>query len=240
MAMSATSDLRLGGVRHWLSNKLNRARGFAQFLYVQRVAGFSVSDTPAFEAGCAPFFLELLDKAETYLEFGTGGSTVLAATNGVRFVSVESDKSFLNAVKQKIRDIGRFDPNRQTYIAADIGLTEAWGAPVMHRATPTRLKKWRTYPHAPWATMERMPGPFLVLVDGRFRVACALMAARFLKDKQGHILIDDYGGRDHYRAVERHLELKQRRGRMALFTPRADVKAGELDADIETYCADWR
>jgi hypothetical protein len=67
-----------------------------------------------------------------------------------------------------------------------------------------------------------------------------LTAAKNLPPDQTRILIDDYEGRDHYRIVERHLELKERCGRMALFTPRADLNAAALDADIERYSADWR
>lgn len=240
--MSAVSNMEAGldSIRHWFSHKLDRVVEYVQFAYVQRVTGFTVSDTPEFEAACVPFFLELLGTCAAYLEFGTGGSTVLAAMHGVPFVSVESDKHYLKAVKNKIKSVGRYDEQKQTYIAADIGLTEAWGAPVMQRATPQRVKKWRNYPQAPWASMERLPGPYLVLVDGRFRVACALSAAKFFNGKEGQILIDDYVDREHYRVVERHLELKRRCGRMALFAPRANMDPKALDADIEKYCADWR
>lgn len=225
---------------HWVTNKVDRAVDYLRFLWVQRVTGFTVSGTPEFEAACIPFFLELLTTAACYLEFGTGGSTVLAAMNGVPFVSVESDGVFLAAVKRKIKSIGKFDDAKQTYINADIGLTEAWGAPVLKRATPARVEKWKHYPEAPWADLQDKQGPVLVLVDGRFRVACALSAARNLSGKDARILIDDYEGRDHYRIVERHLDLKERCGRMALFTPRADIDSKLLDADIETYSADWR
>jgi len=227
-------------IGNWASNKLDRVVDYARFLYVQRVTGFTVSEKPEFEAECVPFFLELLATAAAYLEFGAGGSTVLAAMHGVRFVSVESDRSFLKAVRRKIQSIGKLDPAKQTYITADIGLTEAWGAPVLKRASPPRVKRWRRYPAAPWALMQTLPGPYLVLVDGRFRVACALSAAKFLNGKPGQILIDDYVGRDHYKVVERYLELTRSCGRMALFTPRPDIDAAALDADIETYCGDWR
>jgi len=240
VSMTESAEESLQGLRHWFSNKLDRLIGYAQFLYVQRVTGFTVSDTPEFEADCIPFFLDLLTQTAAYLEFGTGGSTVLAAMHGVRFVSVESDRHFLSAVKKKIASIGRLDPEKQTYIAANIGATEAWGAPVLQRPTPKRVARWRDYPRAPWATMEKLPGPYLVLVDGRFRVACALLAAKFLNGREGKILIDDYGDREHYRAVERHLELRARCGRMALFTPRKDINMRALQADIEAYSADWR
>lgn len=227
-------------IRHWISNKLDRLVEYAQFLYVQRVSGFTVSGAPEFEASAVPFFLELLAGAATYLEFGMGGSTVLAAMHGVRFVSVDSDPYFKRAVEEKIEVDGNAAPESQTLIHADIGPTEAWGTPVLRSPTPARTERWRRYLNAPWEAMKDKPGPYLVLVDGRFRVACALTAAKNLDRAQTRILIDDYDGRDHYRVVERHLELLDRRGRMALFTPRKDLDVAALDADIERYSADWR
>jgi len=226
---------------HWVSNKIDRVVDYVRFLYVQRVTGFTVSDSPEFEAECVPFFLECLATAAAYVEFGAGGSSVLAAVHGMRFTSVESDRSFMNAVKRKIASIGRLDLAKQTFIHVDIGATEAWGKPLFQRATPGRIRRWRRYPLAPWPAMERLPGPYLVLVDGRFRVACALAAARFLRGQGGGaILIDDYIEREHYRPVEVFLVRQRAVGRMALFTVRDDLDPQTLDAAIENFSADWR
>ncbi|MGD9815394.1 MAG: hypothetical protein AB7Q23_11050 [Hyphomonadaceae bacterium] len=224
----------------WASNKIGRVVDYVRFAYVQRVSGFTVSDQPEFEAACVPFFLECLAVATSYLEFGAGGSTVLAAMHGMRMTTVESDKHFLAAVKRKLTSLGRFDRQKQDLLAVDIGVTEAWGAPLMRTPTPARVARWRRYPSAPWAAMEHLPGPHLVLVDGRFRVACALSAARFLIGREGAILIDDYMDREHYYVVERHLERVRNVGRMALFRVRPDVDRVQLDADIEAHYADWR
>lgn len=242
MALSAVMVMEAGwdSIRHWFSHKLDRVFEYAQFLYVQRVSGFTVSGAPEFEASAVPFFLELLAAAGSYLEFGMGGSTVLAAMHGARFVSVDSDPYFKRAVEKKIKDNGDEAPELQTLIHADIGATEGWGTPVLQRPTPERVKRWRRYIDAPWSAMKDKPGPYLVLVDGRFRVACALAAAKNLDPGETRILMDDYTDREHYRAVERHLELKRTCGRMALFAPRADMDRAALDADIEKFSADWR
>lgn len=225
----------------WLLNRIYRASKLAKFLYVQRISGFTVADAPVFvEPESAPLFAERLAVAGSYLEFGSGGSTVLAAKVGVPFVSVESDRFFLRAVRRKLRGIGRLDPDSQTFLYADIGLTEAWGAPAIQAPTPERVARWRRYPLSPWSAFARLPSPHLILVDGRFRVACALAAAKFLQGRAGEILIDDYTGRDHYRGVERHLQLRGTGGRMGLFMPRPDLDAATLDTDIEAHCADWR
>jgi hypothetical protein len=223
-----------------LTKKVDRAIAFARFIYAQRVSGFKVSGEPEFEPACVPFFLDHLARASAYVEFGAGGSSVLAARAGKRIVSVESDPWFMRAVQARIDELGIANTAQQHFIHADIGTTEAWGAPLIRTVTAPRLERWRRYPHAPWATIEALPGPYLVLVDGRFRVACALAAAKFLRGKDGVVLLDDYLGRAHYAAVERHMEIRAQVGRMAALAPRADMDLAALDADLRDFEADWR
>lgn len=224
----------------WLTHRTGRFADYLRFAYVQRITGFAVSETPEFEPQCTPFFLQRLAQASSYLEFGSGGSTVLAARQGIPFIAVESDRFFLRTVRRTVEQLGLLDVERQFYLHADIGVTEAWGAPLFRGATPQRITRWRTYAEAPWTILAGLPGPHLILVDGRFRVACALMAAKFLRERPGEILIDDYAERNQYRAVERHLELRERAGRMALFAPRRDLDPAALDADIDSHFSDWR
>lgn len=217
-----------------------RAVDYLRFLYVQRVAGFTIADAPEFEPECTAFFVERLKAAGSYLEFGSGGSTVLAAKLDIPFVTVESDNVFLNAVRERVRAVGAFNAERQTYIHVHIGLTQAWGKPLVQRPSPERLARWRGYPHAPWDAFAALPGPHLILVDGRFRVAAALLAAKFLRDRAGEILFDDYRDRPHYHVAERHIEVRQCVGRMAVLRPRADPDMDALAADVERFGRDWR
>src|SRR5690606_19137586 len=114
--VAATRDIETNshGLIARLAYKLRRLSNLAQFLYVQRVTGFTISGEPEFEPACTPFFLDQLRQAATYLEFGMGGSTVLAAQQGVRLVSVESDAHFLRAVQDKVKALGLFDAEKQT------------------------------------------------------------------------------------------------------------------------------
>jgi len=223
-----------------LRNRVNRVAALLSFLFAQRVIGFKVGDAPEFEAASAPLFTERLEAAGSYLEFGSGGSTVLAAQIGKPLVAVESDPVFLAAVQRKLHDVGVADSDAQTLLHADIGLTEAWGTPVFRANVSEHAAQWRRYAEAPWDAFAALPGPHLVLVDGRFRVACALSAVRFLRDRAGEILIDDYLERPHYRVVERYLRLERMAGRMALMRLRDDIDFNALDRDIETHYADWR
>lgn len=224
----------------WIKNKLNRTSEILQFLYAQRLIGFDVAEVPAFDQGGIHLFEQRLSQAASYLEFGSGGSTLVAACSGVPLISVESDRRFLQAVRRRLVELGAYDETTQKLLYVDIGLTEAWGAPVIRRRTRTRVERWRRYPTAPWAEFERLSGPHLILVDGRFRVACALHAARFLRDREGEVLIDDYSDRNHYHVVARHMDLVGQAGRMALFKPKSSLDPAALEADLECFCSDFR
>ena len=72
------------------------------FLYRQRIAGFAVPAEPQFDAPSLPVFLELLDRARIYLEFGAGGSTLAASRRGIETLSIESDRWFAAAVRRTL------------------------------------------------------------------------------------------------------------------------------------------
>ncbi len=197
---------------------------------------------PHFDSDSTPYFIERLAAANLYLEYGSGGSSVLASKMGKRFVSVDSDPYFIRSVKAKIARSETPVPCLQhTFIHANLGLTEAWGVPVWTRPTTKRLASWRFYFTAPWeATQERFC-PDLILVDGRFRVACALTTILHMADTKGwEILVDDYVGRPHYTVIEEFANLERTIGRMAIFKPKDGVNLDALLKSIEIHASDWR
>ncbi len=192
-----------------------RARELAQFYWAQRVQGFSIADEPFLDDEATVALRDYLARSGFYLEFGSGGSTVLASRLGLETISVDNDAYFLRAVSRKLAA-----GHRVTQIHADIGLTVEWGYPAFKRPTPARLARWRRYIALPFARIaERNRFPDFVLVDGRFRVACALESARQaqLAGQATTIMVDDYGLRDQYAPLEKHLGAPRRVGRAALF-----------------------
>lgn len=108
----------------------------------------------------------------SYLEFGSGGSTLLAARLGVEtIVSVESDLAWARAVGRHAEIAPGVRRGDITILYADIGPTKAFGAP----ASADSIARWPAYVRMPWAEWNRrLTLPDLVLVDGRFRVASCL------------------------------------------------------------------
>lgn len=223
----------------WIGRKAKRAADYAHFLYLQRVKGFQVPDRPDFDDETIPLFLSRIATARRYLEFGSGASTVLAARQGVPFTTVETDPSYLAAVRRKLAADNLLDPGKQTFIRGRIGLTEHWGAPLFRTPTPGRVSRWRSYIDAPWS--GDVPAPDFILIDGRFRAACALNAIRRLGGaRDWELWLDDYEGRDHYNIVAEFAVLERMSGVTAIFKPREAVDHEALEAAIGQAVCDYR
>jgi hypothetical protein len=227
-------------IKPFIPPVLFRWRELARFFYTQRVKGFDIPAQPHFDGEGTDYFLQALDKCHSYLEYGSGGSTVEAARKGKPFISVDSDRFFLKAVERKIaQTIG--DSKSGQYIYSDIGLTGPWGAPIFTTISLARTAVWRRYPQAPWERLGQGEGSFpdLVLVDGRFRVACALISLKNLGQSPFTLLVDDYGDRPYYKEIERFARLDSMQGRMAVFKPKP-FDTDEVERALSRSFADWR
>ncbi len=148
--------------------------------------------------------------AGVILEYGSGGSTVLAAELGKRVLSVESDQAWA----QMMRDWFAQNPAKGEVdvIWSDIGPTKEWGHPVDDRA----WKRFARYPLEVWDLPE-FAHPDVVLVDGRFRVGCALAVA-YRITRPVTLFFDDYVPRKRFHEVEEFIgPPAQIAGRMARF-----------------------
>lgn len=148
-------------------------------------------------------------RAEVILEYGSGGSTVMAAELGKTVFSVESDKDWAQMMRQYFAE--NPVPGHVDIIWSDIGETKEWG----HPKTDAQWKRFARYPLEVWGLNE-FRQPDVVLVDGRFRRGCAL-AALFLSEKPLDLYFDDYTGRKQYHVVENYLGHPEITGRMAHF-----------------------
>ena len=153
---------------------------------------------------------EALRTSSCYLEYGSGGSTVLAASlNVAPLIAVESDKEWQKLVRNRLGG----DSDQRFLLHADIGPTKSLGYPV----STEHWGKFHTYPMMPWDLCRaRGLAPDLVLVDGRFRVACFLATILFARPGCV-ILFDDYAERPFYHLAARFAASPRMVGRMAEF-----------------------
>ena len=199
----------VGHAISWRAKKLSRTitRPF-EFLWIQRVKGFETPVTPHFDAPTLKRFADELGRANVYLEYGSGGSTIMADRLRKVTRTVESDRFYARAVR---RGLGA--SSTVTIVVPDLGLTGYWGRPLFNRKA-----KGSRYVGAGYAD-PAAPMPDLVLVDGRYRVACALGVARRANRAGTHstVLFDDYRERPEYHVIEEFLGEPERIGRSAIF-----------------------
>ena len=191
-----------------LRDRLRLAQERLRFFYVQRVQGFESPTRPHLDEESAAWLEAQLKRTTLFLEFGSGGSTVLANRLGVPSISVESDRFFARAVWR-----GLERPEIARIQVPEMGITAEWGMPLFFRR-----KKGRRYVSAGFELLgDRFPD--FISVDGRYRVACALESARraHLAGANPLLMLDDYDGRSFYHFVEDHLGAPERVGRAALF-----------------------
>ena len=149
-------------------------------------------------------------RAGVILEYGSGGSTVLAAGMPGKLVfSVESDRDWALRLQRHLdsRDL----PSPATVQHVDIGPTGAWGRPT---GPETWQRFWR-YPASIWDE-PWFRHPDLVLIDGRFRAAC-FMTVLVRITRPVTILFDDYTTRRAYHGVEHFCRPIETIGRLARF-----------------------
>ncbi len=156
--------------------------------------------------------IHALRGAHTYLEFGMGGSTTLAASMGIpNVISVDSSEEWIDNIAAKISQLKLTGTVRLLH--ANIGKTRKWGYPI----DASQITSWPTYYVRPWTIVKESGlDPDLVLIDGRFRASCFLYSLINLKTGST-ILWDDYNDRPEYHFVQKFIAPVEIYDRMAKF-----------------------
>jgi hypothetical protein len=211
----------------------------AKIIIGNRVRRFEVPTEPHFDEASTLYFREQLRRARNYLEYGSGGSTILANQMVTNLVSVDSDASFLADVRRKLETHDRRAMAKLIHV--NIGLTQHWGMPVFTKPTRRRVRRWEEYAKAPWRYFRTIgQQPDLILVDGRFRVACVLESLLSLSPlTETQILLDDYVDRPEYEVIEQFAQVELV-GRMAVVHPRRLLERIQVRRLVKQYCADPR
>lgn len=161
-----------------------------------------------------------LKKSNFYFEFGSGNSTLLAIKLKVpKIVSIESDLDYVIKGKEN-------DPERKASINyIDIqGDGNPWGNPI----DESKSYNWGSYY---MSIMNMLSPPDLVLIDGRFRIMCAIQAYKKCS-YNSFILIHDYTNRPHYHVIDKLFDRVECQETLQVFRKRKDIDQGILK-DIE-------
>ena len=179
-------------------------------------------------------FVELAHHANTIIEYGSGGSTIWSLRNGKRIFSVDSNPDFhrfmtaIPLVREHIGDDLQLD-------FVDIGPTDTWGTPL----SKERQSEWPKYVARPWSRVEASGFSVdMVLIDGRFRVACCLYSLR--KAVEGNagsplIVMHDFWDRPEYHVVLPFLIEHKSAGTLASFRVKPDVDPKAVEEMLTQY-----
>ncbi|WP_296424968.1 hypothetical protein [Yoonia sp.] len=158
----------------------------------------------------AAWITQAYEQATSILEYGSGGSTVLAAEMPDKTIfSVESDATWAKMLEGYIKSAQTASHAHLHHV--DIGKTGKWGYPNGDKM----VRNFADYSLSVW-DRDDFVEPDTILIDGRFRVGC-MMAALFRSKRPVTVYFDDYEDRPYYWVVEEFVTKMETRGRMARF-----------------------
>jgi hypothetical protein len=166
----------------------------------------------------AALFLSFVRNSRDYVEFGTGGSTVLASKHVKNSIlSVDSSRQWLDQVKSACASC----QTKPELTFIDIGPTGDWGFPT----DASTKARWPDYHSAVWK-IPHSDSADLYLVDGRFRVAC--FAQIVLHCHPNAIIgFHDFSSRPNYHCVREIAQEIATAGDMSFFLPLPKKNAAE-------------
>ena len=149
-------------------------------------------------------FKQYLLKCNLYFEYGVGASTnwVLENTQS-NIICVDTDKKWIDNIKV-LNKSSRIKLNW-----VNLGDLENWGRPKSYYYR----ERFFDYISNVWNFNEKAD---VILIDGRFRVACFLYSLINAKINS-LIIFDDYNNRPYYHIVEEIVPIYKICGRQALF-----------------------
>lgn len=150
---------------------------------------------------------------ETVFEFGVGEPSLIAALCNVpQLISVDGDKAKIDAVSSNT--IWRSTTTNHSSRHIDMGPLGEWGYP-LDLSHPGIKHYQQALSLSPFK-------PDVVLVDGRFRVACALSLLGFIT-RDTLVVVHDYTSSRGYSMIERYFELIAQTQTLGVFRRREHV-----------------
>ena len=182
------------------------------------------------------YLKEKIINSKTYLEFGSGNTTIFALENKKKYLSIESDRNFYFFLKKKnIKDIFFYS----------LGFVEFYSYPLFKNFFTKNLykNKAKIYASNIFKRLNlRKTNPDLILVDGRYRVLCMLNIFIFLKENNLFdtcVILDDYKDREYYQEINNYFKIDLF-GRLGVCYLDNKVNLSKIESLIEKYSDDPR
>jgi hypothetical protein len=176
-------------------------------------------------------FRSFLECCQTFLEFGSGGSTVFAATLvSKEIISVDSSQAWQDQVRDYCTT--RNTPVLPRLVHCDVGELKGWGYP----KDTSRKANWQRYHSGIWDEIDgKVPDFFLV--DGRFRVA-SFMQIMLHGSPEAPVAIHDFGIRPKYQIVKKVAREIARSENLSIFVRRKDSDRNLISDILKSHAFD--
>ena len=173
-------------------------------------------------------FKEIVCGVNTYFEYGIGRSTLWVARNSEAVIhAVDTDRDWIRRTEANLAPGSK---HRLNVKHIDVGSVGDWGFPLGF----SRRANFKLYREILW----RHGGADVVLIDGRFRVACFLTCLKFAA-RGAKLIFDDYTNRPEYHLVEEYVYPIEKCGRQALFEVGTGYDSDQLDTEIDRFGYVW-
>jgi hypothetical protein len=181
-------------------------------------------------------FDKTITNSKVYLEFGTGGGTLRTLLNSsAKIYSVDSD---LNCIRSMQRYwLIKYHKNRRLhFFHVDIEPTRELGCPIDEDSR----KIFPDYSSSVFSSIEKKEID-TVLIDGRFRIACALRTIlECHANKNLVILIHDFWNRPAYFILLKYIREIAVADTLGVFKLRDNINLNFIKEDYELYKFDCR
>ena len=153
------------------------------------------------------FFKKEIKKSKFFFEYGSGSSTIYADKKNKKYISIETDKHFYKCLLLKLK-------NRNSLKYFNLGIVGEFSYPIFCSKQQVKNYVCSIDNHF------KKKNPDLILVDGRFRIACCLNLLNKIHIKKKFIIIlDDYKKRKEYHYLNKFFEIKKV-GRLGVLKPK--------------------
>ena len=173
------------------------------------------------------------DECMTYVEWGSGGSTFIAPEYSSRVLSIENHPEWCNIMLANPFIQCKIAQGHLIYICVDGGPVQRWG-------TPANSTEYLSHLYLDALSNFDDITPDMVLVDGRYRVACAMNSVNWSKP-DSVLMIHDYHNRHQYHVVEKFFDPVQVRPEQGsrhvfgIFTRKSQVDSEAYQKQLEQY-----
>ena len=153
------------------------------------------------------FFKKKLKNSNFFFEYGSGSSTIYADKNNKKYVSIETDKNFYKFLLTKLK-------KKKSLRYFSLGIVGEFSYPIL--CSEQQIKNYIFSIDKYFINKT----PDLILVDGRFRIACCLnLINKAHFKKKLTIILDDYQKRKEYHCLNKFFQIKKI-GRLGVLKPK--------------------